>query len=174
MTPEDTIMELVDNVELLYNRKIALFDRWMKAGDSWREARARRQANRFGRQLARDLRDMDLIKGRYKKTDFEEFAEEVIRDFYEHREYVIKEAASTAPATPPDPTSITDFKNLKSDALKYASDLGADVALQDAIRHSANFRDLVQTAQQAVGPGSEQFSRWLLPVAERMVEVWES
>ncbi len=92
MTPEDTIMELVDNVESLYNAKLTLFDRWMEAGDTWSERRARRQAKYLGRQFARDLRDMDMIRGRYKNSDFEEFATEVIQEFYEHREEAIKAA----------------------------------------------------------------------------------
>ncbi len=92
MTPEDTIMELVDNVESLYNAKLSLFDRWMEAGDSWEERRAHRQAKSLGRQFAGDLRDMDLIRGRYKKSDFDEFATELIQEFYEHREEAIKAA----------------------------------------------------------------------------------
>lgn len=92
MTPEDTIMELVDNVESLYNEKLRLFDRWMEASNTWREVKARMQAQRFGRRLARDLREMDLIRGRYKNSDYEEFAEELLKEFYEHRDAVIKEA----------------------------------------------------------------------------------
>ncbi len=92
MTPEDTIMELVDNVESLYNAKLALFDRWMEAGEGWVEWRALRTAKLLGRQFVEDLRNMDLIRGRYKKSDFEEFATEVIQEFYEHRERLIKEA----------------------------------------------------------------------------------
>jgi hypothetical protein len=77
-----------------------VLDQWVKQGDRWNEAKAHRQAVGFGKRLARDLREMDAIRGRYVKADFEEFAKDLIIDFHEHQKFLVEEAAKRIQALP--------------------------------------------------------------------------
>lgn len=106
--PEDSIMDFVDNEESLYNRKLALFDRWMAQGDTWHKRLARIKAVDLGRILADNIREMGLIlgQGRYKKDDIQKFADEMLSEFDEYREYEIKAIAERSRAAQ-NPTPMT-------------------------------------------------------------------
>lgn len=93
--PDDSIMDFVDNEESLYNRKIAVFDKWIAQGDTWKPSVAKIKALHLGQIFADDIRESGLLagQGRYKKSDIEQFAKEMLAEFKEYSDYKIKAAA---------------------------------------------------------------------------------
>lgn len=145
--PDDTIMELVDNIESLYNDKMALFDRWLAEGDAWEKPLGRLQARRLARSFATELREGGYIQGRYRQVDIDQARDEMIEEFEEHKEQAIK-AAVERPRTPtsPPPMTPTQIEHAeKCDTL--AKDIGIDLlkdlvpATQERIRKSLETGD---------------------------------
>jgi len=106
--PDDSIMDFVDNEESLYNRKIATFDRWIALGDDLKRSTMRLKAIHLGQVFASDIRESGLIagQGRYTKADINKFADEMLAEFEEYRDYKIK-AAAERPRTPEPPKPMT-------------------------------------------------------------------
>lgn len=128
--PEDSIMDLVDNVESLYNRKAEVFDRWMAEGDAWNKSLAQLKALRMAERFAREVKEMGLVTGRYKKSDLRQFADEMLAEFEEHRDYQIKVAVERS-RTPQPPEPMTP--EAVEHAEKYeelARKIGIDVLQQ--------------------------------------------
>lgn len=99
--PDDSIMDLVDNVEVLYNAKLQVFDRWISLGDTWDERLARKKALFYARRFSERLKQMGLVSGRYKKADLNQFVDEILAEFHEYRDYKIKEATQRQRAPKP-------------------------------------------------------------------------
>ena len=57
--PQDSIMDMVNNVESLYNDKNALYDNWIEEGDAWSEDAARPQAIAFAVNFAEAIESME-------------------------------------------------------------------------------------------------------------------
>jgi len=148
--PEDSIMDLVDNEESLYNEKMALLDRWLEQGDAWSKVRAGLKARSLARRFAADLKAMGLIQGRYKIADFEQFADEMLEEFEDYREEAIKavverprEVQVPEPMTPAD----VEFAE-KCEAL--ARQIGIDL-----------LRDLVPASPERVRKALETGDKYL-------------
>lgn len=84
MEPQDSIMDMVNNVEPLYNDKNALFDKWVDEGDVWGERQARREAEALVRHF------VDYLGEKYSEKHIREAVDEMLEDFEEHREYELK------------------------------------------------------------------------------------
>ena len=122
--PEDSIMDWVNNEEPLYNDMMAMFDKWMEEGDAWDERRAFREARRLAAHFAEALESGSV---KYGIRAIDQAAKEMMEDFEEHQEYVIKKAAERA-LTPSQPEVLTpeDVEHAKKyDAL--ARQIGIDI-----------------------------------------------
>lgn len=84
--PQDSIMDMVNNIEPLYNQKMAMFDEWVEQGDIWSEREARDEARALSEHFA------EAIGEKYGRNDIEQAVSEMMEEFEEHRDYVIKEA----------------------------------------------------------------------------------
>lgn len=98
--PDNSIMDFVDNEESLYNRKLEVFDHWMAEGDAWRKPVAKARSLFLADRFAKDLKDMGLIRGRYKDSDLLQFAEEMVAEFEEYREDTIQAIVQRTTRTP--------------------------------------------------------------------------
>lgn len=94
MDPDNSIMEFVDNVEPLYSKKMALFEFWISAGDDLKESVIETMAFELGRDMAGKIRVMGLLPKKsagFKKSEVDQFVEDLLQEFEEYREYKIKE-----------------------------------------------------------------------------------
>lgn len=98
--PQDSIMDMVNNIESLYNLKMELFDRWMEEGDAWSKETAMEEATNLAGQFAASLSE------RYSRRAIVEAAGEMLEEFEEHREDTIREVARRE-RTPQAPQSMT-------------------------------------------------------------------
>ena len=100
--PQDSIMDMVNNVESLYNDKNALYDKWVEEGDAWSEESARPQAVAFAAHFAEAIESMEGFTGKYRERDFQKAADEMLEEFEEYREEAIKAAVKRerAPKAP--------------------------------------------------------------------------
>jgi hypothetical protein len=101
--PDDSLMDMVDNIEGMYTTKIRMFDRWVEEGDSWSEATARRQALALAKEFASELEESDMVTGKYRLEDYRKATSEMMEQFEEHRDYAIKEAVERSRKQVPSP-----------------------------------------------------------------------
>lgn len=122
----DSIMDWVNNEESLYETKMAVFDRWIERGDALTEEEMKATALELAQHFARS------IGQRYSRAAIEEAAREILEEYVEHREYVIKAAVEHARHVPtPEELEMTpgDVEHAK----KYeeiARRIGIDVLAQ--------------------------------------------
>lgn len=83
--PEDSIFDMANNVESLYDDIQGLYRKWRLEGDDWDEADARREATALAAHLAEAIETMPYVRGKYTRKDFEEAAEEMIDEFKSER-----------------------------------------------------------------------------------------
>lgn len=81
--PQDSIMDMVNNIEPLYNQKMAMFDEWVEQGDIWSEREARDEARALSEHFA------EAIGEKYGRNDIEQAVSEMMEEFEEHRDYVL-------------------------------------------------------------------------------------
>lgn len=97
MDPEDSLLDMVNNIEPLYNDKEALFDKWMEQGDAWSDIKALRNAYYLANHFAAYLKEDKDYNLRYSRKAVIEAAKEMVQEFKENREqrleYRIKEVA---------------------------------------------------------------------------------
>lgn len=94
MEPDTSIMDMVNNTEALYNDKNALYDKWIGEGESWSEAKARRQAHALVRHFAQAIVSDKYIREfrwKYTEKDYQEAVDEMIEGFDEYKEYEIQD-----------------------------------------------------------------------------------
>lgn len=96
--PDDTIMDMVNNLEPMYNRVMELYDGWMQAGEDLDEDEAQQAAFNLADELAEALSEGEHVRGRYSNSDVRDAAQEIWDGFPEHREYEIKAAAERSAA----------------------------------------------------------------------------
>jgi hypothetical protein len=99
-------MDMADNIESLYNRKIELYDRWMSRGDALSEVQAYTEAHRLARSLARTLESGGHVRGRYTLKDIALATDEIMKGFPEHQHYAVKRATER-PREPVAPQPMT-------------------------------------------------------------------
>ncbi len=98
--PDDSIMDMVNNVESLYNDKISMFDRWVEEGDVWGERQALREATSLAGNFAELIQGMDGVDGEYSVREIAQAADEMLEEFEEYREEAIKQAVKQATHVP--------------------------------------------------------------------------
>jgi len=89
--PDDTIMDVVNNIEGLYNAKMELFDDWIEEGDAWGEVPARREALALARRFAEEIQSMAGVEGRYTLDEIREARDQMMEEFADYREEAIQE-----------------------------------------------------------------------------------
>lgn len=79
--PEDSIFDMANNIEYLYDDIQGLYRKWHRAGEDWDEGDARKEATALAAHLAESIETLPYIRGKYTRKDFEEAAEEMIEEF---------------------------------------------------------------------------------------------
>lgn len=126
--PQDSIMDMVNNVEPLYNDKMAMFDNWVEEGDVWNERTAEREALELAGNFAEAIESIEYVEGKYERSSVEEAAGEMMVEFEEYRDEAIKAAVEEITRTPK-PEELTLDAGDIAHAEKYeeiAQDLGVD------------------------------------------------
>ena len=98
--PQDSIMDMVNNVEPFYNDKLAMFDRWVEDGDLWDERTGHQEAESLAAHFAEAIESMPYVEGKYTKGDIGGAADEMLEEFDEHRDEAIKDAIEAVTGTP--------------------------------------------------------------------------
>lgn len=96
--PDDSIMDWVNNEEGLYNDLQALYAKWTKEGDAWSEVRARNEGRALAKHFAQAIEEN--IRGKYTEKDYVEAVNQMLEEFEEHRDYVIKKVVENAKKKP--------------------------------------------------------------------------
>ena len=91
---QDSIMDWVNNEESLYNMKMTMFDRWIEEGDAWSEEHAQAEATQMAFRFAMALGQ------RHGRAAIMEAAKEMLEEYQEHRDYVIRAAVELAQHVP--------------------------------------------------------------------------
>ncbi len=126
--PQDSIMDMVNNVEPLYNDKMAMFDNWVEEGDVWNERTAKREALELAGNFAEAIESIEYVEGKYKRSSVEGAAGEMMEEFEEYRDEAIKAAVEAITRTPK-PEELTLDAGDIAHAEKYeeiVQDLGVD------------------------------------------------
>ncbi len=121
-------MDMVNNVEPLYNDKMAMFDNWVEEGDVWNERTAEREAFELAGNFAEAIESIEYVEGKYERSSVEEAAGEMMAEFEEYRDEAIKAAVEEITRTPK-PEELTLDAGDIAHAEKYeeiAQDLGVD------------------------------------------------
>lgn len=84
--PQDSILDMVNNIEGFYNDKMRLLDRWVEEGDTWSENFARREADRLVSGFAEMLSEEG---DSYTQKDIREAVDELLEEFESYREEAI-------------------------------------------------------------------------------------
>lgn len=134
--PDDSITDMVNNVEPLYSDKTALFDTWVEEGDVWSETRALKEARALAAHFAEAIEGMEGVEGKYTQAEIRQAADEMMGEFEAYREEAIKEAVLRVTRTPEpermDPRAVAHAR--KYDALARAIGIDALRALVPASR----------------------------------------
>lgn len=82
--PDDSILDMVNNIEPLYNDKNGLYRKWVREGADWDEQRAWKEAKALAAHFAEAIEtSMGPRYGKYKGSDFKQAADEMIEEFKE-------------------------------------------------------------------------------------------
>lgn len=73
--PQDSIMDMVNNVEPMYLDKMAMYKKWIDQGEGWSEVAAHRNAMFLARRFA------DSLGPGYRLKDIREAADEMLDEF---------------------------------------------------------------------------------------------
>ena len=98
--PDDSIMDMVNNIESMYNDKNAMFDKWVEEGDVWSERSALKEANALAAHFAEALESSDMITGKYSPKEIRQAADEMLEEFEDYREESIRYAVEKAKERP--------------------------------------------------------------------------
>lgn len=80
--PDDTIMDMVNNIEPFYNDKNGLYRKWVQEGEEWSETQAWKEARALAAHFAEAIEASPHYRGgRYGDKDFDEAATEMIEEF---------------------------------------------------------------------------------------------
>ncbi len=99
--PQDSIMDMANNLEDLYNDTVRMFDRWVEEGDGWDENYAEKEAENLAAHFAEAIESMPGEEGTYSRKSISEAAEEMIEEFESYREDAIKAAVKEIQRRPP-------------------------------------------------------------------------
>lgn len=114
----ESIMDIVDNTESMYSEKIAMFDRWVEAGDTLSRERQRLEAMELAVRFEAWLgRRSGAVKA----------AREMLEEFPQHQEFAIQEAMERAaakerPAEPMTPEEVEYAEKMEALSRKIGID----------------------------------------------------
>lgn len=95
---QDSIMDMVNNIEPLYNDKMALFDKWIEEGDAWSENEARAEARALAGHFAEAVEAGYGEK--YTKGDINRAITEMLEEFEDYRDEAVKAAVEQVQHVP--------------------------------------------------------------------------
>lgn len=78
--PDDSIMDMVNNIESLYNDKENLYEKWMRDPESWDSHQAFKEARALAAHFAEFL-EGGMVRGKYTEADINEAGREMIEEF---------------------------------------------------------------------------------------------
>lgn len=79
--PQDSIFDMVNNVEPLYRDLQGLYAKWKREGATWSEKLARIEALALAAHFAEAIENMPGVQGRYSKDDFAKAADEMLEEW---------------------------------------------------------------------------------------------
>jgi hypothetical protein len=79
--PDDSIMDMVNNIEEMYSDKNAMYDRWVEEGEDWERREARSQAQALAAHFAEALESSEYIDGKYSEREIADAATDMIHEF---------------------------------------------------------------------------------------------
>lgn len=78
--PDDSIMDMVNNIEAMYNDKSNLYEKWIREGEDWNKKDAFSEARALAAHFAEALEE-GVVRGKYSESDINEAAREMIEEF---------------------------------------------------------------------------------------------
>jgi hypothetical protein len=101
--PDDTIMDMVNNIGEMYSDKNALYDKWVDQGEDWDKRRALIDAVALAAHFAERL-ETGYVDGKYTQDEIVAAAREMIQEFDQYAEDEVAERLKNASrkATPED------------------------------------------------------------------------
>lgn len=93
--PDDSILNMVDNIQEMYSDKNALYDKWVDLGEDWNEGRALIDALSLAAHFAEHL-EAGYVDGKYSERDIRAAADEMIEKFGQYRDDEIAERLKNA------------------------------------------------------------------------------
>lgn len=99
--PQDSIMDMVNNIESLYADKIGMFDRWVHGLETWNQRDALKEAEALAGHFAEALETSEYIDGKYSSFEIREAARDMVREFEsDYRDQAIKSITKEATRKP--------------------------------------------------------------------------
>lgn len=93
--PDDSIMDMVNNIEEMYADKNSLFDRWMDQGEDWGKGQALVDALALASHFAEHL-EAGYVDGKYNERDVRLAADHMIEEFGQYRNDEIEQRLKNA------------------------------------------------------------------------------
>lgn len=78
--PDDSIMDMVNNIEPMYNDKENLYEKWIGEGKDWDRSAAFSEARALAGHFAESL-ESGVVRGKYTEGDINEAAREMLEEF---------------------------------------------------------------------------------------------
>ena len=126
--PQDSILDMVNNEEALYNDLMGMFDRWVEEGEFLDDRTARQEAQALAAHFAEAIESMEYVEGKYSEREIGDAVDQMMVDFEEHQDYAIKTAIEAVTGTPK-PEDLELSPEDVEHAEKYeefAQDIGVD------------------------------------------------
>lgn len=79
--PEDSILDMANNIEPLYLDLQGLYRKWSRDGEDWSQKEAYREARAFAAHLAEAIESTPHVRGKYGPQDFDQAASEMIEEW---------------------------------------------------------------------------------------------
>lgn len=100
--PDDSIMDMVNNIEEMYSDKIALFEKWVDEGENWNRIRAEGEILALATHFAKSLEP--VVDGHYTTYQTVNAAAEMMKEFKDFQEQEVEQRLknATRKATPKD------------------------------------------------------------------------
>lgn len=102
--PDDSILDMVNNIESMYNDKQNLFETWVDEGQGWDKKQALQEARALAAHFAEAL-EGGMERGKYSERDINTAAREMIEEFV--TEELPKWSVTSAPKI--DPAPVCEF-----------------------------------------------------------------
>lgn len=100
--PDDSIMDMVNNIESMYNDKQNLFEKWVEEGKDWDKKQALTEARGLATHFAEAL-EGGMVRGKYSERDINTAAREMLQEFI--TEELPKWSVTSAPKVESEPAS---------------------------------------------------------------------